>query len=496
MNVLLIYPEFPDTFWSFRHALKLIGKRASSPPLGLLTVAAMLPPDWGARLVDLNVSALTDEDLAWGDLAFVSGMTIQRDSAHRAIARAKAAGLRVVAGGPLFTTEPGEFDDADHLVLNEAEITLPRFLADLAAGRPERVYSSPEFADLRGSPVPRWNLVDDRHYASRSIQYSRGCPRNCDFCSVTQLLGHRWRTKTAGQMVAELDGLYAAGWRGTVSFVDDNLAGNRKRLREELLPALIAWRRGKGGMTFSTQVTLDLADDESLMRMMVQAGFDTVFVGIETVNEASLAECDKRQNRNRDMLDDVRRMQRAGLQVQGGFILGFDSDSPSVFRRMTEFIQASGIPTAMVGLLQAPIGTRLYDRLKREGRIIPEQTGDNADGTTNVVTRMDADVLQDGHRRMLAELYAPRSYYKRLRTFLREYRPPRRGRTQFTQLRLWHARAFFRSAFYLGIVEKERLHYPGLLVWTLFRQPRALPTAVVLAISGYHFRKSCEGMLA
>jgi radical SAM superfamily enzyme YgiQ (UPF0313 family) len=492
MNVLLIYPEFPDTFWSFKHALKLIGKKASSPPLGLLTVAAMLPAEWGKRLVDLNVSALSDDHLSWADMALVSGMTIQRDSAHRAIARAKEAGLTVVAGGPLFTTEATDFGEVDHLVLNEAEVTLPLFLADLAAGHPQRVYSSSEFADLRETPIPLWELVDDRLYASRSIQYSRGCPQSCDFCSVTELLGHRWRTKTADQMVAELDSLYKLGWRGTVTFVDDNIAGNRKRLREELLPALIEWRRGKGGMTFSTQATVDLADDEDLMRMMVKAGFDAVFIGIETLDEASLTECGKRQNTNRNALEDVKKMQRAGLQVQGGFIIGFDSDTPSVFERMTEFIQKSGITTAMVGLLQAPIGTRLYERLKGEGRIRECLSGDNVDGTTNVVTRMDADVLQNGHRRMLKELYSPRRYYKRLRTFLREYRPPSRGRTQFFQLRLWHARAFLRSVYYLGFVEKERFQYPGLLLWTLFKRPRALPTAVVLAISGYHFRKSCE----
>jgi radical SAM superfamily enzyme YgiQ (UPF0313 family) len=491
VNALLIYPEIPETFWSFKHALKLIRKKASSPPLGLLTVAAMLPPDWTLRLIDLNVSGLTDDDLAWADCALLSGMTIQRESARRTATQCKAAGLTVIAGGPLFTTEHRDFDNVDHFILNEAEVTLPAFLADLARGEAKPLYESAELADLSRTPTPRWDLVTAGHYASRSIQYSRGCPNNCDFCSVTELFGRRWRTKGTGQIVAELDGLYDLGWRGTVTFVDDNLIGNRRHLRTELLPALIQWRKGKWGMSFSTQVTIDLADDPDLMRLMVRAGFDTVFVGIETLSDASLAECGKTQNRNRDLLNDVRCIQRAGLQVQGGFIVGFDTDTASVFQRLTDFIQKSGIATAMVGLLQAPIGTSLYGRLEREGRIRNRVSGDNVDGSTNIVPTMGLDSLQDGYRKVLQDIYSPPNYYQRLRAFLRVYRPPRSK----PRLMRWHVSAFFRSLFYLGIVEKERSQYAGLLLWTLFRKPRALPMAVILAISGYHFRK-CSELLA
>lgn len=490
MNALLIYPEIPDTFWSFKHALRLIRKKASSPPLGLLTVAGMLPDDWSLRLLDLNVAALTDADLAWADCALLSGMIVQRDSALRVIDRCKDAGLTVIAGGPLFTCEHELFDRVDHFVLNEAEVTLPPFLADFERGEAERMYSSTEFADLRETPPPRWDLVNPHDYASRSIQYSRGCPHNCDFCNVTQLFGRRWRTKTPHQIVAELDGLYDIGWRGTVTLVDDNLIGNRKRLRTELLPALIEWRRGKWGMTFSTQVTIDLADDQDLMDMMVRAGFDAVFVGIETLDDANLAECGKSQNTNRDMLEDVKRIQRAGLQVQGGFIVGFDHDTPSVFQRMRDFIQNSGIATAMVGMLQAPVGTGLYERLAREGRINKLVSGDNVDGTTNILPSMGLDSLQEGYTELLRDIYSPGSYYKRLRTFLREYRPPRTK----ARLRGWHISAFFRSIYFLGVVGKERFRYPSLLLWTIFNRPRAFPTAVVLAISGYHFRKRCEGL--
>ncbi|MCK4298739.1 MAG: B12-binding domain-containing radical SAM protein, partial [Planctomycetes bacterium] len=321
MNALLLYPEFPDTFWSFKHALKFIRKRAASPPLGLLTVAAMLPGEWGKRLVDLNVRRLKDKDLAWADYAFVSGMTVQRESAHRIIARCKEAGVKVVAGGPLFTIEPELFEEVDHLVLNEAEVTLPAFLADLEQGCAKRTYTSSEFADIQTSPGPLWALADLKRYASMSIQFSRGCPFHCEFCNVTALFGHRPRTKAAEQIVAELNSLYDQGWRGGVFFVDDNLIGSKRHLKTELLPALIEWRRGKVGMTFNAEVSINLADDEQLMAMMVEAGFEKVFIGIETPDEGSLSECSKVQNQNRDLVKDVKRIQRAGLEVQGGFIV-------------------------------------------------------------------------------------------------------------------------------------------------------------------------------
>lgn len=484
MNALLIYPKIPETFWGFKHALRMICKKASSPPLGLLTVAGMLPADWQLRLIDLNITELSESDLEWADIALVSAMVIQRDSARGEIRRCKEHGLTVVAGGPLFSSEHDDFTEVDHFALGEAESVLAELLADLERGKARRVYSSSGYPDLSETPIPRWDLVNPRHYSSRNIQYSRGCPNGCDFCSVTQLFGHRCRTKNAAQIVAELESLYSIGWRGTVGFVDDNLIGNRRRLRDELLPALIKWRRGKWGMTFSTQVTIDLADDDELMALMVKAGFDTVFIGIETINEESLNECNKRQNTNRDMLEDVRRIQRAGLVVQGGFIVGFDSDTPDVFSRLTTFIQQSGIAMAMVGMLQAPSGTKLYERLKEEGRIRQEISGDNADGTTNIVPRMGIESLRTGYAQALSELYSPRNYYARLRTFLREYRPhPVKAR-----LHGWHILAFFRSLYFIGIVGEERFRYPGLLVWTIFRNPRAFPTAIVLAISGYHLR--------
>lgn len=488
MNVLLIYPEFPDTFWSFKHALKFIRKRASLPPLGLLTIGAMLPPAWGKRLVDLNVRKLRDRDLAWADSVFISAMAVQRDAARQVIARCKEAGLKIVAGGPLFTTEHEQFEDVDHFVLNEAELTLPRFLADLERGRAQRLYTTTEFPDLRHTPVPLWDLAALKRYATMSIQYSRGCPYRCDFCNITTLFGHRVRTKTPDQVVAELDSLHDHGWRGVVFFVDDNFIGNKPRLKNELLPALIRWQQHKGGMTFLTEASINLADDDELMAMMVQAGFNAVFIGIETPNENSLAECSKVQNQNRDLVADVKRIQRAGLEVQGGFIVGFDHDTPSIFERQIAFIQQSGIVTAMVGLLEAMPGTKLFERLKSEGRLTGQTSGDNMDGTTNIVPAMSLETLREGYKRILAHIYAPKNYYARVKTFLREYQaPPIHARLNFGEVK-----AFCRSVFRLGILGRERIHYWNLLLWTLFRRRELFSLAVTFAIYGHHFRKICE----
>ena len=489
MKVLLVYPECPDTFWSFKHALKFVHKKAGSPPLGLLTVAAMLPPDWESRLVDLNVRGLRDEDLAWADIAFVSAMIIQRDAARTVIERCKQAGLKVVAGGPLFTAECDRFLEVDYFVLNEAEITLAPFLADLAAGRPQHVYATSEFPDIHQTPIPAWRLADLRHYDTVSIQFSRGCPFSCDFCNITALLGRQPRTKSAAQIVAELDSLYATGWRGNVFFVDDNFIGNKKILKTEVLPALIEWHRNRVGISsFSTEVSINLADDAELLRLMVAAGFTTVFVGIETPSEAGLSECSKSQNRNRDLVESVKRLQHAGLQVQGGFIVGFDSDTASIFQQQVDFIQISGIVTAMVGLLQAPYGTRLYERLKYEGRLTSEMTGDNADGSTNVVPVMGLDALRQGYRWLLEQIYSPPFYYERVRTFLREYRAPEVS----MHLEREHIGVFFRSVYQLGIRGRERAHYWALLFWALFRRPELFPLAVTLAIYGFHFRQVTE----
>jgi radical SAM superfamily enzyme YgiQ (UPF0313 family) len=488
MNVLLIYPEFPDTFWSFKHALKLAHKRAASPPLGLLTVAALLPPAWEKRLIELNVTPLTERDLAWADTALISAMLVQKESAHGVIGRCRRAGLRIVAGGPLFTSDHQQFEEVDHFVLNEGELTLPPFLADLHRGEAKRLYSSSEFADIRQSPQPQWSLLDIRRYAAMSLQYSRGCPFHCEFCNVTTLFGHRPRTKSTVQVLAELDGLYQLGWRGSVFFVDDNFIGHKQQLKKELLPALIEWQRTREGLSFYTEVSINLADDEQLVSMMVQAGFDMVFVGIETPNQASLAETGKHQNQGRNLQEDVQRLQSSGLQVLGGFIVGFDSDTPAIFPKMVDFIQKSGIVTAMVGLLHALPGTRLYERLKKENRLLADSNGDNVSLFTNIVTTMHPETLREGYKQILRSLYTPKSYYERLQTFLQQYRPPKIR----SALSFHYKLAFFHALYRLGILGKERLQFWKLLVWTVLHRPRLLPQAVTLAIYGYHFRIICE----
>jgi radical SAM superfamily enzyme YgiQ (UPF0313 family) len=488
MRILLVYPEFPDTFWSFKHALRFIHKKAASPPLGLLTVAAMLPAEWEKRLVDLNVTGLTSADLTWADYVFISAMIVQREAARALIARCKDFGAKVVAGGPLFTMEHEQFPEVDHFVLNEAELTLPLFLEDLALGRAQHLYATTEYPDILQTPTPLWQLVNLKNYDTFSIQFSRGCPFSCDFCNVTALLGHRPRTKTAAQIIAELDSLYALGWRKSIFFVDDNFIGNKKQIKSEILPALIGWRKGKTGMPFSTEVSINLVDDPELLSLMTQAGFDTVFVGIETPNESSLTECSKNQNKGRDLVESVKQLQRAGLQVQGGFIVGFDHDTPSIFQQQIDFIQKSGIVTAMVGLLQAPPGTRLYERMRKEGRLVNEMSGDNVDGSTNIIPKMGLEALQEGYRKLLAQIYAPKAYYERVLTFLREFRPPQIR----IQLDPQYILAFGRSIYQLGIRGVERVQYWRLFFWTLFRRPQLFPLAITLAIMGFHFRQVVE----
>ena len=483
MNVLLLYPAFPDTFWSYTHALWFVGKKAVLPPLGLLTVAAMLPETWNKRLVDLNVTSLRDPDLQWANMVFISAMGVQRAAALELIRRCKSAGKTIVVGGPLFTAEEAFFDEVDHFVLNEAEITLPPFLADLQSGTPQRIYRSDQFAPLASSPIPQWNLVDSRQYNSMGVQYSRGCPFACDFCSVTAMLGRTPRGKSSQQVLAELDALQSSGWRGPVFIVDDNLIGMRKQVTDDLLPAMARWQKAHGPVPLQTQVSIDLADDPHLVQLMCDAGFDTVFIGIETPDEASLSECGKRQNTHRDLAQSVKTLQNAGIEVQGGFIVGFDNDTPAVFQRQIDFIQRTGIVTAMVGLLQALSGTRLYDRLRQENRLRCDSTGDNADGTTNILPTMGLDPLRQGYARLLNGIYSPHAYYQRVRTFLREYHmPPIKTRLDLTQVH-----AFVRSLFHLGIAGRERWQYWFLLGWTLTHRPRLFPKAVRLAICGHHY---------
>ncbi len=493
MRILLVYPKYLDTFWSFKDALKFISKKATHPPLGLLTVAAMLPKEWEKKLVDMNVTTLRERDLEWADYVFISAMSIQEASVKEVITRCKKMGIKIVAGGPLFTTGYEEFEDVDYFVLNEAEVTLPAFLEDLKNGCAKHIYSSKELPDIGKTPIPIWELINMKKYADMNIQYSRGCPFNCEFCNISVLYGHKVRTKTKAQILAELEDLYSQGWRGDLFFVDDNFIGNRRKLKEEILPAMIEWmERKRYPFSFNTEASIDLSDDEELMQLMVKAGFTSVFVGIETPNEESLAECNKVPNKNRDLVACVKKIQKFGLQVQGGFIVGFDNDPPSIFERLSAFVQESGIVTAMVGLLNAPRGTNLYQRLVKEGRLLKDVTGDNTDFSINFIPKMDYEKLIKGYKRIISRIYSPEPYYKRVREFLRDYKPLQKKSFSF---HFSYLGAFFKSILFLGIIEKERVYYWRLFFWSLFRRPQLFHLAITFAIYGFHFRKIFENCL-
>ncbi len=492
MKILLVYPRYPDTFWSFRHALKFISKKANFPPLGLLTVAAMLPGEWEKKLIDLNVSSLSDENIKWADYVFLSAMVVQKESTKEVIARCNHLKTKIIAGGPLFTTGYEEFEGVDHFVLGEAETTLPQFLTDLAGGRLKPIYTSDERPDISQTPVPMWSLINMNHYSAMSLQYSRGCPFDCEFCDIIVLNGHRPRTKGSQQTIDELEALYQRGWRGSLFIVDDNFIGNTKKLKAETLPAMIAWSKEKKyPFTFFTEASINLADDDKLMDLMTEAGFNRVFIGIETPHEDSLVECNKRQNSNRDLAAAVKTIQNRGFEVQGGFILGFDSDPASIFSKQIHFIQKTGIVTAMVGLLNAPKGTKLYKRLKNENRLTQEDmSGDNTDFSINFVPKMDYEKLVTGYKDVLDTIYSPRPYYERVVTFLKEYRP--RKMPGISKLRFSHITSLIKTFWFLGIVDKGREYFWRLQIMTLLKRPGKFPVSLGLSVSGFHFRKVAE----
>ncbi|MDO8743435.1 MAG: DUF4070 domain-containing protein, partial [Candidatus Azambacteria bacterium] len=491
MKILFLYPKFPDTFWGFKYALPFIGKKAAFPPMGLLTVAALLPRDWEKKLVDLTVKNLKEEDLIWPDFIFVSAMIAQKDSVREIVNLAKKFGKKIVAGGPLFATGYEEFlGDIDHFILGEAELSLPIFLEDLKNNNLKQIYKTDQWPDIRKTPAPLWELIDIKKYASMGVQYSRGCPFNCEFCDIVLLNGRMPRTKNKDQILKELDTLYDRGWRDSVFFVDDNFIGNRVKLKEEVLPAIINWMEEKNyPFDFNTQASINIADDTELMDMMVKAGFCAIFVGIESPNEESLKECGKVQNINRNLLESIKTIQNHGLQVSGGFIIGFDKDTPSVFNQMYLFIQKSGIAAAMVGLLQAGSKTRLWERLKKEKRLIARPTGSNTDCTINFIPKMDLNSLVSGYKRIINQIYSPKNHYGRMVVFLREYKPKRKKNYKLDFNYLF---AFFRSIWILGIREKERPYYWKIFFRCLLKSPKLFPMAIDMMIRGYHFRKISE----
>lgn len=490
MNILLVSPQTPSTFWSFRYVMQFVSRRAAFPPLGLITVAAMLPRDWNLKLVDLNVTTLSDCDIEWADYVFLSGMIVQADSCHRVLARCSAKGTPVVAGGPLFTTGHERFPEVSHFVLGEAEDVIDELVADLQRGEVKRIYQSEQRPNLAKTPIPRWDLLDMRKYATMSVQYSRGCPFDCEFCDIIVMYGRQPRTKSPAQIIAELDALLDAGWNDGVFVVDDNFIGHKPRAKA-LLREIIEWRhRRRTNIVFLTEASLNMADDDELLLLMSRAGFKRVFVGIESPQEESLLECSKAQNTRRDMTESVRKIHRAGIEVMGGFIVGFDSDKPDIFERQKRLIENAGIVTAMVGLLTALPGTKLFTRLMNEGRLLAQSSGNNTEATVNFVPKLDREMLINGYRRLVQNLYAPRAYYERIAAFLRDYRP----RGPRVRVNFRDAMAFVRSLWIMGVATKGRREYWKFLARSLLLHPRALPEAISLAIMGHHFRRVALGL--
>lgn len=490
MKILLINPEFPDTYWNFGHALPFEGKRAAFPPLGLLTVSALLPRAWERRLVDLNVGKLKSSDIEWADIIFATAMLVQKDSLQSVVKRCKERGKRVVIGGPYVTTSAQRLPEADHIFLGEAETTLPQFVEDLPRGEAQRTYQAAERPPLSVSPVPHFELVNLKRYSAMSVQYSRGCPFQCEFCDIIEIYGRIPRTKSNEQMLAELDALRSIGWRGTLFIVDDNFIGNKKNVKS-LLPALAEWQERHGHpFEFLTEASINLAEDDELLGGMQRAGFRRVFLGIETPVEESLKEARKTQNTRGNMLDSVKKIQSYGMEVMGGFIVGFDTDPEDIFERQINFIRESAIPLAMVGLLTALPDTQLWRRLKREGRLLAESSGENTSCTLNFVPKMDPVRLVEGYQSIMRTIYKPSEYYGRALECLKRISGD--GQAPHHYKLISGAVALTRIALRLGVIDRERREF-----WRFSRRVAAehrekFAESMRLAAMGYHFRKLIE----
>jgi radical SAM superfamily enzyme YgiQ (UPF0313 family) len=445
MNILLVYPEMPDTFYAMKHMLRMSGKKAVYPPLGLMTVASLLPGDWPRKLVDLNVSPLSQKDLEWADFVFLSAMNVQENSVREIIELCRKSGVRIVAGGTLFTHEHSRFPGIDIFVLNEAEITLPLFLEDLARGELKPIYRSPDFAEITQSPIPSFDLVNIDDYLYSILQYSRGCPHMCDFCDVTTLYGRRPRIKSTSRIIEELNEIIDQGRVRLVLFADDNLIGNKRVLKEELLPALIAWRREKlPSFLFATQLTIDLAD--------------------------------------------IHKLHRSGFYVAGGFIVGFDTDTPSIFQRQADFIQQSGIPLPIVNLLKAPPGTELYKRMEKEGRLKNQFAFSEA--LSNIKPLMEEKVLQEGFMELLDNIYLPKNSYKRLITFFSTYRYPRPFIKVPSKISFRDLTMVVRVLFLLGITDPHRQYFWKLLFWLVRHNYKYLDMGLFYGMMMYQMHQT------
>jgi radical SAM superfamily enzyme YgiQ (UPF0313 family) len=487
MKILLVYPVFPDTYWSFRHALTFEGKQAAFPPLGLLTVSALLPAEWEKRLVDMNVEPLATADIEWADMVFISAMIVQRESLEEVVNLCKALGKKVAVGGPYVSTSAEHLPEADYIFVGEAETTLPEFIEDLERGSTKRFYKAAERPSLLAAPVPDFGLIDMSRYSAMSLQYSRGCPFQCEFCDIIEIYGRVPRTKSNEQMIAELDALRSAGWRGLVFIVDDNFIGNKRNVRK-FLPELIKWsERERFPFSFITEASVNLAEDDALLQMMQDAGFRRVFLGIETPVEESLKEAQKGQNTRRDLLDSVQKIQSYGMEVMAGFIVGFDNDPEDIFERQINFIRESAIPLAMVGLLTALPDTQLWRRLKNEGRLLTESSGNNTDCSINFIPKMNEKRLVEGYKNILRNIYSPQEYYKRALDCLSRFKQNKIEPRQKNLIK--DLKSIAKIIIILGVRDPERLEFWNYLFRIVRFFPRKFAHGMTLAAMGYHFRK-------
>jgi radical SAM superfamily enzyme YgiQ (UPF0313 family) len=481
MNALLVQPLAPKTYWGFQYAVGIVGKGAPHPPLGLATLAALLPKEWELRIADLNVSPLRDEELRWADAVLVTGMLVHKESMHEVIARARNLGVRTVVGGPGASTRPEEFGDADHVFTGEAEGRLEALVAALEGGEGPHRLSPPGDAkpDMGIARIPRFDLLSRSRYTSMSVQYSRGCPFQCEFCDIIELYGRNPRTKTPAQVLEEFDRLYALGWRGSIFVVDDNFIGNRKEAAK-LLPEIARWQ-GEHGHPFElyTEASVDLASLPALVESMVEAGFTTVFLGIETPSKESLKLTKKLQNLKQPLQESVLRLTHAGLEVYAGFIVGFDTDGEHIFEVQREFISSLPIAAAMIGLLTALPNTALWRRLEKEGRLRADATGDQF-GRPNFDPTLDERTLLEGYRELLATLYHPAAFYARCHKLVEELGP---GRSRSLALR--DVAIFIRVLVGLGLLSPRRRHFWRLL-YKAARRPRAFAKAMSIAVQGEH----------
>lgn len=484
MKILMIYPEYPDSFWSYKHVIKLIGKKANLPPLGLMTVSALLPPEFEKKLIDMNITKLTDEDILWADFVFISGMIVQKESSASVIKKCRELGVKIVAGGPLFTSLHEQFEDVDHFILNEGEITIPMFLDDLKNGELKRIYSSDCKPDITNTPVPDYSLINPDDYYVMPVQTSRGCPFDCEFCDIVNLNGRIPRTKSPEQVIKELKAIQDLGWKQTIFFVDDNFLGDKNKTKE-LLRSIIDWKSKVNFKSlFFTEISVNASDDDELLDLMKQAGFFMVFLGIETPSAEGLKECGKFQNQNRNLVDSIRKFYKYGIEVAGGFIVGFDSDDETIFERQFEFIQEAGVSKAMIDLLQALPGTKLYKRLDTEERLLKTSSGVNQDSTMNFIPKLEKETLITGYNNLVKKVYSPKFYFERLNNFLKYYKPA----NTIPACKIIIP-SILKTYFVLRHLKKGRMSFLRFAIEILFKRPKCIPQALNNSVLYIHFSK-------